>query len=85
MICLPILDGNDALTDLVCSVLALRGVPAIMFRLPYYGERGLPGGPEVLAKDPKMFAGESPRQDRICGGPSTCWPPGRKSTRIESE
>jgi dienelactone hydrolase len=42
---------------MVCSVLALRGVPAIMFRLPYYGERGLPGGPEVLAKDPKMFAG----------------------------
>ncbi len=57
VICLHILDGNDALTDLVCSVLALRGVPAIMFRLPYYGERGLPGGPEVLAKDPKMFAG----------------------------
>ena len=56
VICLHILDGNDALTDLVCSVLALRGVPAIMFRLPYYGERGLPGGPEVLAKDPKMFA-----------------------------
>ncbi|MGD0517923.1 MAG: dienelactone hydrolase family protein [Thermoguttaceae bacterium] len=57
VICLHILDGNDALTDMVCSVLALRGVPAIMFRLPYYGERGLPGGPEVLAKDPKMFAG----------------------------
>ena len=57
VICLPILDGNGALNDLVCSVLALRGVPAIMFRLPYYGERGLPGGPEVLAKDPKMFAG----------------------------
>ncbi len=57
VICLPILDGNDALTDLVCSVLALRGVPSIMFRLPYYGERGLPGGPEVLARDPKMFAG----------------------------
>jgi dienelactone hydrolase len=57
VICLHILDGNDALTDMVCSVLALRGVPAIMFRLPYYGERGLPGGPEALAKDPKMFAG----------------------------
>ena len=57
VICLHILDGNDVLTDLVCSVLAQRGVPAIMFRLPYYGERGLPGGPEALAKDPKLFAG----------------------------
>jgi dienelactone hydrolase len=57
VICLHILDGNDALTDLVCSMLALRGVPAIMFRLPYYGERGLPEGPLVLARDPKLFAG----------------------------
>jgi dienelactone hydrolase len=56
VICLHILDGNDALTDLVCSMLALRGVPAIMFRLPYYGERGLPEGPLVLARDPKLFA-----------------------------
>ncbi len=55
VICMHILDGNDALTDLVCSVLALRGVPAIMFRLPYYGERGLPDGPMALAKDPQLF------------------------------
>jgi predicted peptidase len=57
VICLHILDGNDALTDMVCSTLASRGIPAIMFKLPYYGERGLPEGPEAMAKDPKLFAG----------------------------
>jgi dienelactone hydrolase len=57
VICLHILDGNDVLTDMVCSVLAMRGIPAIMFKLPYYGERGLPDGPEALAKDPQLFAG----------------------------
>ncbi len=41
---------------MVCAVLARRGVPAIMFKLPYYGQRGLPGGPEFLAKDPKLLA-----------------------------
>jgi dienelactone hydrolase len=56
VICLPILDGNDLLTDLMCSVLAQRGVLAIMFRLPYYGERGLEDGPMALVKDPKLFA-----------------------------
>jgi dienelactone hydrolase len=55
VICLHILDGNDVLTDMVCSSLALKGVPAIMFKLPYYGERGLPGGPAILANDPKLF------------------------------
>jgi dienelactone hydrolase len=55
VICLHILDGNEPLTELVCSVLASRGVPAISFKLPYYGSRGLPQGPEVLADDPKMF------------------------------
>ncbi|MBN1395186.1 MAG: prolyl oligopeptidase family serine peptidase [Pirellulales bacterium] len=58
VICLHILDGNEPLTDLVCSVLAKRGIPAISFKLPYYGSRGLPGkGPNALAKDPKMFLG----------------------------
>ncbi|HEY4761234.1 MAG TPA: hypothetical protein VIH42_11695, partial [Thermoguttaceae bacterium] len=56
VICMHILDGNDVLTDMVCSVLAMRGIPAIMFKLPYYGERGLPDGPMVLAKDPKLLA-----------------------------
>jgi dienelactone hydrolase len=57
VICLHILDGNEALTDLVCSTLAQRGIPAIMFKLPYYGQRALPEGPIALAKDPKLFAG----------------------------
>jgi len=54
-ICLHILDGNEPLTELVCSVLASRGVPALSFKLPYYGSRGGPRGPEALADDPKMF------------------------------
>ena len=57
VICLPILDGNEPLTDLVCSMLAIRGVPAIAFKLPYYGERGADQGPEALADDPRMFIG----------------------------
>jgi dienelactone hydrolase len=57
VVCLHILDGNAPLTDVVCSVLAARGIPAIMFKLPYYGERGLPKGPEALADDPKLFVG----------------------------
>ncbi len=57
VICLHILDGNEPLTDLVCSVLASRGIPAISFKLPYYGPRGLPTGPIALAENPKLFLG----------------------------
>ena len=57
VICLHILDGNEPLTDLVCSVLAGRGIPAISFKLPYYGDRGGPKGPEIMADDPKLFVG----------------------------
>ncbi len=57
VICLHILDGNEPLTEMVCSVLASRGIPAISFKLPYYGSRGGPKGPEALAGDPKMFVG----------------------------
>lgn len=58
VICLHILDGNEPLTDLVCSVLARRGIPAISFKLPYYGPRGIPGkGPNALIDNPKMFLG----------------------------
>ncbi len=57
VICLHILDGNEPLTELVCSVLANRGVPALSFKLPYYGSRGGPQGPRALADDPKMFVG----------------------------
>lgn len=55
VICLHILDGNLELVRLTCSVLATRGIPAIMFLLPYYGERGLPEGPEAMAQDPNLF------------------------------
>jgi isopenicillin-N N-acyltransferase like protein len=55
VICLHILDGNEPLTELVCSVLANRGIPAIAFKLPYYGSRGTAKGPEALAADPKLF------------------------------
>ena len=56
VICLHILDGNDILTELLCTTLAARGIPAIAFKLPYYGERGLPDGPMAIAKDPKLLA-----------------------------
>ena len=56
VICMHILDGNEVLTDLVCSVLASRSIPAVSFKLPYYGERGLPGGPKAIADDPERFA-----------------------------
>ncbi|NQU25958.1 MAG: prolyl oligopeptidase family serine peptidase [Candidatus Nealsonbacteria bacterium] len=57
VICLHILEGDFELVHITCSVLATRGIPAIMFKLPYYGERGLPGGPEALAGNPELFAG----------------------------
>jgi isopenicillin-N N-acyltransferase like protein len=57
VICLHILDGNEPLTELVCSVLANRGIPAIAFKLPYYGSRGTAKGPEALADNPKLFVG----------------------------
>ncbi len=57
VICMHILDGNEALTDLVCTVLASRSIPALSFKLPYYGQRGLPGGPKAIADDPERLAG----------------------------
>jgi len=56
VICMHILDGDFALVEIICSVLASRGIPAIMFKLPYYGERGPPEGAQVLAGDPELFA-----------------------------
>lgn len=56
-ICLHILNGDEQLTDLVCSVLASRGILAISFKMPYYGERGTAKGPEAMAGSPKLFIG----------------------------
>jgi dienelactone hydrolase len=54
-ICLHILNGNYELVRLTCSMLAARGVPAIMFKLPYYGERAIPGGHDDVAAAPDLF------------------------------
>jgi isopenicillin-N N-acyltransferase like protein len=55
VICLHILGGGFELTQLQCSALARRGVPAIWFKLPYYGERGPPEGTRALAASPRLF------------------------------
>jgi len=56
VICLHILNGNYELVRMLCSSLAQRGIPAIMFKLPYYGERALPGGRRKLARNGLLFA-----------------------------
>ena len=61
VICLHILNGNYELVRILCSSLAARGVPAIMFKLPYYGERALPGGFRDLEKNPALFVGLIPQ------------------------
>jgi cephalosporin-C deacetylase-like acetyl esterase len=55
VICMHILNGNFALVRMTCTMLASHGIPALMFKLPYYGERGLPQGPEAMAADPKLM------------------------------
>lgn len=55
VICIHILGGGYELTQLQCSALARRGIPAIWFKLPYYGERGPPEGVRVLAGNPRLF------------------------------
>ncbi|HBO42627.1 MAG TPA: hypothetical protein DD670_01565 [Planctomycetaceae bacterium] len=61
VVCLHILDGQFELVRMVCSSLASRGIPAIMFKLPYYGERSLPGGRQALLRDPALFLGALPQ------------------------
>ncbi|MBN2291821.1 MAG: prolyl oligopeptidase family serine peptidase, partial [Pirellulales bacterium] len=55
VVCLHILNGNFELVNMLCSALAGRGIPAVMFKLPYYGERELPGGRRELLNSPKLF------------------------------
>jgi len=57
VIFLHILDGNVEMVRMTCSLLASHGIPAIFFKLPYYGERGLPEGPEAMARDIHLFLG----------------------------
>ncbi len=56
VVCLHILGGGFELAQLQCSALARRGIPAIWFKLPYYGERGPPEGTRVLAANPRLFS-----------------------------
>ena len=55
VICLHILGGNFELVRMTCAALASHGVPAILFKLPYYGERGPAEGPKILAEKPQLF------------------------------
>ena len=61
VICLHILNGNFELVHMTCSMLASHGVPAIMFKLPYYGERSLPEGRKALLDNPKIFVESLPQ------------------------
>ncbi len=56
VICMHILDGNFQLERMTCSMLASRGIPALMFKLPYYGERSPKEGTRALARQPARFA-----------------------------
>ncbi len=55
VICMHILGGKFELVRMMCSSLASHGVPAIMFKLPYYGERGPVEGPRVMANKAQLF------------------------------
>lgn len=55
VICLHILDGSLELVRILSSVLASRGIPAMVFQLPYYGERGGPNGPHDILARPDRF------------------------------
>ncbi len=55
VICMHILDGNDELMRMTCTMLASHGIPAIAFKLPYYGERGPADGPRVMARNPRLL------------------------------
>ncbi|NUQ62681.1 MAG: alpha/beta hydrolase [Pirellulales bacterium] len=55
VICLHILGGNFELVRMTCAALASHGVPAILFKLPYYGERAPEQGPKIMADKPQLF------------------------------
>ncbi len=44
VLCIHILDGDFELERMTCSMLASNGIVALMFKLPYYGERSPPEG-----------------------------------------
>jgi len=55
VIVLHILNGSYELERTLCTVLAENGIPAVMFMLPYYGERGGAGGRQHLLNDLSLF------------------------------
>lgn len=55
VISLPILNGDENLNSMVCAFLAKRGIPAIMFTLPYYFDRGNKEIRRQIETDPSFF------------------------------
>lgn len=55
VIVLHILNGNFELERMLCTVLAEGGVPALMFKLPYYAERGGSQGRGQLLGNVDLF------------------------------
>jgi dienelactone hydrolase len=55
VIVLHILNGTYELERMLCTVLAENGVPALMFFLPYYGERGGAQGRRALLDNVDLF------------------------------
>jgi len=66
VIVLHILNGNYELERFLCRTLALRGIPALMFKLPYYDERAPAGGRKRLLKEPELFVQALPQALADC-------------------
>lgn len=66
VIVLHILNGNYELERMLCAALASRGIPAVMFKLPYYGERAIPGGRGGLTRQPALFVEALPQGIQDC-------------------
>ena len=61
VIVLHILGGNFELARLSARLLASRGIPAIMMKMPYYGERSIEGGRGAVMRDPQLLAAFLPQ------------------------
>jgi dienelactone hydrolase len=57
VVCLHIIHDNFDLERLLCTRLAQRGVAALFFKQPYYGERGGEVGKAMLASGSNIFMG----------------------------
>lgn len=55
VVCLHILNGNFELEEMVCAMLASRGIAAILPKLPYYGERAGAEGRRLLQQRPELL------------------------------